>query len=63
MSDEHLSTLAFDTLPLHPTIMQGIVEAGFTLCMIVGCSARVSKARVLKCSSLMKLALFLFLGC
>src|SRR5258708_38869382 len=32
MSDEHLSTLAFDTLPLHPTIMQGIVEAGFTLC-------------------------------
>ena len=32
MSDEHLSTLAFESLPLHPTIMQGILEAGFTLC-------------------------------
>ncbi|MDE2250441.1 MAG: DEAD/DEAH box helicase, partial [Gammaproteobacteria bacterium] len=32
MSDEHLSTLAFATLPLHPALMQGIVEAGFTHC-------------------------------
>ena len=32
MSDEHLSTLAFSSLPLHPALMQGIVEAGFTWC-------------------------------
>ncbi len=32
MSDDHLSSLAFASLPLHPTIMQGIVEAGFTMC-------------------------------
>jgi ATP-dependent RNA helicase RhlB len=32
MSDEHLSSLAFSTLPLHPTLMQGIVDAGFTMC-------------------------------
>ena len=32
MSDEHLSSLAFSTLPLAPSLMQGIVEAGFTFC-------------------------------
>ena len=32
MSDEHLSTLAFGTLPLNPLLMQGIAEAGFTFC-------------------------------
>ena len=32
MSDSHLSTLAFSDLPLAPPLMQGIVEAGFTLC-------------------------------
>jgi ATP-dependent RNA helicase RhlB len=32
MSDEHLSTLAFTSLPLHPLVMQGVVDAGFTLC-------------------------------
>ena len=32
MSDEHLSTLAFSSLPLHPAVMQGVVEAGFTWC-------------------------------
>src|SRR5579862_7306630 len=32
MSDEHLSTLSYASLPLHPLIMQGIVDAGFTWC-------------------------------
>ena len=32
MSDEHLSTLAFSSLPLHPALMQGIETAGFTWC-------------------------------
>ena len=32
MSDEHLSTLAFGTLPLNPLLMRGIAEAGFTFC-------------------------------
>jgi ATP-dependent RNA helicase RhlB len=32
MGDEHLSTLGFASLPLHPALMQGIVEAGFTFC-------------------------------
>jgi ATP-dependent RNA helicase RhlB len=32
MSDEHLSSLAFSSLPLAPSLMQGIVEAGFTFC-------------------------------
>ena len=32
MSDEHLSTLAYASLPLQPTLMQGIVDAGFTWC-------------------------------
>ena len=32
MSEDHLSTLAFASLPLHPSIMQGILDAGFTLC-------------------------------
>ena len=32
MSDEHLSTLTFGSLPLHPLLMQGIAEAGFTRC-------------------------------
>ena len=32
MSDEHLSTLAYSSLPLHPSLLQGIVEAGFTRC-------------------------------
>src|SRR5258707_5795466 len=32
MSEEHLSTLAFTSLPLHPAVMQGIVDAGFTWC-------------------------------
>ena len=32
MSDEHLSTIAFSSLPLHPLVMQGVVDAGFTLC-------------------------------
>jgi ATP-dependent RNA helicase RhlB len=32
MSDEHLSTLAYSDLPLAPSLMQGIVEAGFTYC-------------------------------
>ena len=32
MSDEHLSTLAFGTLPLNPLLMRGIVESGFTFC-------------------------------
>jgi ATP-dependent RNA helicase RhlB len=32
MSDQHLSSLAFRSLPLEPSLMQGIVEAGFTYC-------------------------------
>jgi len=32
MSDEHLSTLTFSSLPMHPRVMEGIVEAGFTRC-------------------------------
>ena len=32
MSEEHLSTLAFTSLPLHPSVMRGIVDAGFTWC-------------------------------
>jgi len=32
MSDEHLSNLAFASLPLNPALMQGIVDAGFTWC-------------------------------
>ena len=32
MSDDHLSTLAFSTLPLAPSLAQGISEAGFSLC-------------------------------
>ncbi len=32
MSDDHLSTLAFTSLPLHPQVMQGVVDAGFTMC-------------------------------
>jgi ATP-dependent RNA helicase RhlB len=32
MSDEHLSTLAFSSLPLAPSVAQGIAEAGFTYC-------------------------------
>src|SRR5271154_3490675 len=32
MSDEHLSSLTFRSLPLAPSLMQGIVDAGFTYC-------------------------------
>src|SRR5208282_5088473 len=32
MSDEHLSSLSFRSLPLLPAVMQGIDAAGFTLC-------------------------------
>jgi len=32
MSDEHLSSLTFDSLPLAPAMLQGIAEAGFTFC-------------------------------
>src|SRR5260221_12606903 len=32
MSEEHLSTLAFTSLPLHPAVMQGVIDAGFTRC-------------------------------
>ncbi len=32
MSDEHLSSLTFGSLPLAPALMQGIVDAGFTYC-------------------------------
>ncbi len=32
MSDEHLSTIAYASLPLAPSVMQGIVDAGFTFC-------------------------------
>ncbi|MGA2024664.1 MAG: DEAD/DEAH box helicase [Steroidobacteraceae bacterium] len=32
MSDEHLSSLTYRSLPLLPSLMQGIVDAGFTYC-------------------------------
>jgi ATP-dependent RNA helicase RhlB len=32
MSDEHLSTIAYASLPLAPSVMQGIVDAGFAFC-------------------------------
>src|SRR6202050_4527769 len=32
MSDEHLSSMTFGSLPLAPELMQGIVDAGFTYC-------------------------------
>ena len=32
MSDQHLSSLTFSSLPLQPALMQGIVDAGFTYC-------------------------------
>lgn len=32
MSDEHLSSLSFQSLPLAPTLAQGIVDAGFVYC-------------------------------
>ncbi len=32
MADEHLSTLAYTSLPLHPLVMKGVVDAGFTMC-------------------------------
>ena len=32
MSDEHLSTLPYSSLPIHPLLMRGIVDAGFTWC-------------------------------
>ena len=32
MSDEHLSSLTFRSLPLVPSLMQGIMDAGFTYC-------------------------------
>jgi ATP-dependent RNA helicase RhlB len=32
MSDNHLSTLAFNSLPLDPRLAQGISESGFTYC-------------------------------
>jgi ATP-dependent RNA helicase RhlB len=32
MSDQHLSTLAYSTLPLAPSLAQGIRDAGFTYC-------------------------------
>jgi ATP-dependent RNA helicase RhlB len=32
MSDEHLSSLTFRSLPLAPSLMQGIIDAGFTYC-------------------------------
>ncbi|HEX4051671.1 MAG TPA: DEAD/DEAH box helicase [Steroidobacteraceae bacterium] len=32
MSDQHLSSLTFSTLPLADSLMQGIVDAGFTYC-------------------------------
>ena len=32
MSDEHLSSLAYSSLPLVPALMQGIVDAGFVYC-------------------------------
>ncbi len=32
MSDQHLSSLTFSSLPLADSVMQGIVDAGFTYC-------------------------------
>jgi len=32
MSDEHLSSMTFSSLPLAPELMRGIVDAGFTYC-------------------------------
>src|SRR6202161_3386993 len=32
MSDEHLSSMTFGSLPLTPSVAQGIVDAGFTYC-------------------------------
>src|SRR5712675_3167973 len=32
MSEEHLSNLSYSSLPLHPSVMQGVVDAGFTWC-------------------------------
>jgi ATP-dependent RNA helicase RhlB len=32
MSDDHLSSMTFGSLPLAPELMQGIVDAGFTYC-------------------------------
>src|SRR6185312_15141514 len=32
MSDQHLSSLTFSSLPLEGSLMQGIVDAGFTYC-------------------------------
>ncbi|HEX4023843.1 MAG TPA: DEAD/DEAH box helicase [Steroidobacteraceae bacterium] len=32
MSDEHLSSLSFDSLPLAPALMRGIADAGFAFC-------------------------------
>ena len=32
MSDQHLSSLTFGSLPLTPALAQGIVDAGFTYC-------------------------------
>src|ERR1700676_737836 len=32
MSDEHLSSMTFGSLPLTPAVAQGIVDAGFTYC-------------------------------
>ena len=32
MSDNHLSTISYASLPLAPALMQGIVDAGFEYC-------------------------------
>src|SRR5579864_753365 len=32
MSDQHLSSLTFSSLHLHPALMQGIIDAGFVTC-------------------------------
>jgi ATP-dependent RNA helicase RhlB len=32
MSDDHLSSMTFSSLPLAPELMQGILDAGFTFC-------------------------------
>src|SRR5579872_4423282 len=32
MSDQHLSSLTFSSLQLHPALMQGIIDAGFNHC-------------------------------
>jgi ATP-dependent RNA helicase RhlB len=32
MSDDHLSSITFRSLPLAPELMQGIIDAGFTYC-------------------------------